>query len=106
LTNSTSGNEKIDNFIQERQLEINTPSNIIFEWISYDQFFDLKEIDDNKFSTIYSAKWKNGPLYWDKDDKKYLRLLNNKVFLKHLYNLQDIDEFINEVYSFQLICIF
>jgi hypothetical protein len=96
-TNWTSGNIKIDNFIQERKLEICNPLDIIFEWISYDQFFDIKEIDNDDFSIIYSAKWKDGPLYWDKYNKKYSRSLNSKVLLKYLYNLRDIDEFLNEV---------
>jgi hypothetical protein len=98
LINWTSGNEKVDDFIKEKQLGINNASGIVFEWIPYDQFFDVKEIDRDNFSTaLYSAKWKNGPLYWNKYRKKYLRLLNSKVFLKYLYNLQDIDEFLNEV---------
>jgi hypothetical protein len=97
FTNWTSKNEKIDNFIRKRQLKISVPSNIVFEWISYDQFSNIEEVEEDEFPTVYSAKWKNGPLYWNKYRKKYLRLLNSKVFLKYLYNLQDIDEFLNEV---------
>src|ERR1700722_9973110 len=52
FTNWTSGNEKVDNFIQEMQLKINKPADIVFEWIPYDQFYDIEEIDNN-FATIY-----------------------------------------------------
>ncbi|EXX59894.1 hypothetical protein RirG_184910 [Rhizophagus irregularis DAOM 197198w] len=65
LLNWTSGNEKIDNFIQEKQIEINDPSEIVFEWIPYNQINNIKEVNNNKFSTVYSAKWMDGPLFWD-----------------------------------------
>ena len=41
---TTSGNEKIDNFIQEMQLKIDRYNDILFEWIPYNQFSDIKEI--------------------------------------------------------------
>ena len=44
FTNWTSKNEKVDNFIQEMQLKINYYNNIIFEWIPYNQFDNIKEI--------------------------------------------------------------
>src|SRR5947207_831033 len=68
--NWTSGNEKIDNFIQEMQLKINA-SDIIFEWIPYNQFHDIKEIDKGGFATVYSALWKDGPLYYSLDKKEW-----------------------------------
>ena len=71
FTKWTSGNEKIDNFIQEMQLKINDVQDLVFEWISYNQFFDIKEVDKDDFSTAYSAKWKDGPLYWN--NKKWFR---------------------------------
>src|SRR6266536_4818937 len=54
FANWTSGNEKIDNLIQEMQLRINEPNDIIFEWIPYNQFNSIKEIDKGGFVTIYS----------------------------------------------------
>jgi hypothetical protein len=98
----TSGNEKIDNLIQEKQLEIDNPFDIIFKWIPYDQLLDINEVDNDDFSTIFSAKWKHGPLFWDKYNEKYLRLLNSKVLLKYLSNKQNIDEFLNEVCNFSV----
>ncbi|CAB5369467.1 unnamed protein product [Rhizophagus irregularis] len=98
FTNWTSGNEKIDNFIQEKQLEINHTGNIVFEWIPYNKLFDIKEVDKDDFSTVYSAKWKDGPLKLNYYSRKYIR--NQKKFelkLKCSHNLQNVVEFLNEV---------
>ena len=78
-----SGNEKIDDFIQEMQLKISDYNDIIFEWIPYNQFDEIKEIGKGGFATIYSAIWKK-----------------KKVALKRLDNSQDfnlISELLNEV---------
>src|SRR4051794_38133403 len=97
-TNLTSGNEKIDNFIQEMQLKIERPWNIVFEWIPYNQFSDIKEIGRGGFATVYSAIWKDGPLKYDKVNYEYTRKSNYKVALKCLHNSQNItNEFLNEV---------
>ena len=102
LKNFTSGNEKIDDLIQEMQLKVNKPDNIVFEWIPYNQFNNVKEIGEGGFAKVYSAIWKDGPLlYNDKDDDskyEYTRIQNKKVALKCLYNSQNItSEFLNEV---------
>ncbi|CAB5361050.1 unnamed protein product [Rhizophagus irregularis] len=48
LINWTSRNEKVDNFIQDRQLNhVNRYYDPILEWISYDQFDNIKEIGKN-----------------------------------------------------------
>jgi hypothetical protein len=95
---TSSGNEKIDSFIQEMQLKISNSFDIIFEWIPYDQFIDIKEIDKGGFATVYSAIWKNGPLFYNADKKKYTRHIEKKVALKCLYNSQNItNELLNEV---------
>ncbi|PKY32978.1 hypothetical protein RhiirB3_451553 [Rhizophagus irregularis] len=97
FTNWTSGNEKIDNLIQGKQLGINNCHNNIIEWISYDQFDDIKELGKDGFSTIYSAIWKDGPLQYDENECEYSRKQSIKVNLK-LYNSQNIiNEFLNEV---------
>ena len=95
FTNWTSRNEKIDNFIQKMQFEINNPWDTVFEWIPHNWLFDIEEINGDDFSTVYLAKWKNGPLHWN--NKKYVRKSNIKVVLKYLHNLLNIDEFLNEV---------
>ena len=80
------------------QLKINNPRYIVFEWIPYNQFSDIKEIGRGGFATVYSAIWKDGRLYYGRDSIKYTRKSNYKVALKCLHNSQNItDEFLNEV---------
>ncbi|GES83220.1 kinase-like domain-containing protein [Rhizophagus clarus] len=94
-TNWTSGNEEIDNFIQEMQLKIGYhDDDIIFEWIPYNQFYDIKEVSKNGFITIYSVIWRDGPLYWDKQNNKYTRVPNKNVALKRLHNSQYLINFL------------
>src|SRR4051794_23787190 len=99
FANWTSGNEKIDELIQEMQLKINNPRDIIFEWIPYNQFSDIKEIGKGGFATVYSAFWKDGQLHYDEDTEKYAKSSPNyEVALKRLHNSQNIsNEFLNEV---------
>ncbi|EXX53420.1 hypothetical protein RirG_244070 [Rhizophagus irregularis DAOM 197198w] len=93
----TSRNEKIDNFIQEIQLKFNSENDVIFEWIPYNQFNEIKEIDKNGLRTVYSAIWKDGPIFYNDQYNKYTRDSNKKVSLKCLHNSQDsIDFLINE----------
>jgi hypothetical protein len=96
FANWTSGNEKIDNFIQEMQLKIISPVDRIVEWIPYDQFNNIIEIGKSGFATVKSAIWKDGYIkFYDNEFKKYS---NIKVTLKYLSNSQNnISEFLNEV---------
>ncbi|RIA86550.1 hypothetical protein C1645_829105 [Glomus cerebriforme] len=64
-TNRNSNNEKIDDFIQEMQLKINS-NDIVFEWIPYNKFEHIKEIGEG-FVTMNLAIWKDGPLYYDRN---------------------------------------
>jgi hypothetical protein len=89
FTNLYSGNEKIDNLVQEMQLNINDVNNIVFEWIPYNQLNYLEKIDGDEFFT-FSAIWKDGPLYWNNSNKKYIRKSYTKVTLY-------ITELLNEV---------
>ena len=98
--NWTSGNEVVDNYIQEKQqkegfYDIDNPNSIILEWIPYNQLNDIKEIN----SDLYSAIWKDGPLYFCFHKREYLRKSGNqKVILETLYNSQNItNETLNEV---------
>ena len=45
----TSGNERIDAVIQELQLKIDYYWDTILEWIPYNQFNDIKLIDEIEF---------------------------------------------------------
>jgi hypothetical protein len=95
FTNWTSKNKEIDNLIQEAQLIADT-DNIVFEWIPYSQFSRIKEMEKRDLDDVYSAIWKNGPLYYS--NYKYIRERNKTVTLKCLNNSQNtINEFLNEV---------
>ncbi|GET03171.1 kinase-like domain-containing protein [Rhizophagus clarus] len=94
-------NKKINDLIQEMKLNIdyNTKYHIIFEWIPYDQFDDIKEIGQGGFSTVYSAIWKDGysSFYYGLG----VRYPNTRVALKCLHNSQNcLDEFIIEVKAY------
>ncbi|RGB37008.1 kinase-like domain-containing protein [Rhizophagus diaphanus] len=100
--NWTSGNKKIDALIQEMQLKINNKSDTIFEWIPYNQFNKIEEIGKGGFAIVYSAIWKDGPLFYK---EKFRRIDHNKkVALKFLLNSsQNItDEFLNEIRAYSL----
>ena len=80
------------------QLQINHKKDIIFEWIPYNQFDNIEEINKGNFATVYSAIWKDGPLYYDHNIEEYSRKSDKKVALKCLHNSQSISsEFLNEV---------
>jgi hypothetical protein len=44
------------------QLKISKSWEVVFEWISYNQFNDLKEIGRDSIVTAHSGIWKDGPL--------------------------------------------
>ena len=101
-----SGNKKIDNFIQKMQLNnIDHSRRLdginVFEWVSYGQFSDIKEVGKENLTTmttIYSAVWKDGPLHYY-NYHYHERKSYKQVSLKCLHNSQDItDEFLNEVW--------
>ncbi|CAB4440757.1 unnamed protein product, partial [Rhizophagus irregularis] len=101
--NWTSGNKNIDYLIQEMQLKINHHSDIMLEWIPYDQFINIKEIGKGGFAMVYSANWKNGPLEYNAANKDYKRNSNRVIALKCLHNSQNIsDKFLNEVKKYSI----
>jgi hypothetical protein len=93
FANCTSGNEKIDDFIREMQLKINSSKDMVFEWISYDQFNNIKE----RGKSTYSALWKDGPLGYDSNKKKWIRVPTKVVTLKLCNSQYMINEFLNKV---------
>ncbi|GBB98239.1 hypothetical protein RclHR1_03180004 [Rhizophagus clarus] len=102
FTNWTSGNEKIDEIIQKIQLNINNHDDVIFEWIPYNEFIEINEMDrENGFDT---AIWKMGPLFYNIEEERLMRISYKKyekVCLKYLHNSQNItDEFLNQVESY------
>ncbi|CAB4408577.1 unnamed protein product [Rhizophagus irregularis] len=76
------------------QLEIDEPDDMIFEWISYNQFNDIKEIGEEGFDKVYLTIWKDVPLNYNKNKNEYIRNNNNNKVVLKLYNLQNlINEF-------------
>ena len=93
---STSKNKKIDDLILEMQLKISSHNDIVLEWIPYRQFDSIEEISKGDIAIVYSAIWKDGPLYFKYGE--YIRKSDKKVALKCIDNSQNsIDEFLNEV---------
>src|SRR5436305_6058887 len=78
--NWTSKNENIDSIIRNMQLKINEWNDIVFEWIPYSRFKDVKRTCKGADFDSYSAIWKNGPLIYDYENKrKYVRDPNKKI---------------------------
>ncbi|GBC05630.1 hypothetical protein RclHR1_06320008 [Rhizophagus clarus] len=96
FANWTSGDKKIDNFIQKKQLQTNSPWDTTFEWIPYDKLSDIRKIKNIGATAI----WKDGPLKFNEYLKKYVRNSNKNVALKFFYNSQNINEFLNKVKSY------
>jgi hypothetical protein len=96
----SSRNDEIDYLIQEMQLRINDYRDIVFEWIPYnqfDQFNDIKEVGMGLVN-LYSAVWKDGPLKYDIDAKRYERCPNQLFALKYFNTTENmINELSNEV---------
>ncbi|UZO05218.1 uncharacterized protein OCT59_025578 [Rhizophagus irregularis] len=100
FTNRTSRNEKIDEFIQEMQFKIESTSDIIVEWIPYDQFNNVVKIGKDGIAT---AIWKNGLLKYDEKEIKYEREPNKEVTLKCLNNSQNvISNLLNEAKAYSI----
>ncbi|GBB88961.1 hypothetical protein RclHR1_15590002 [Rhizophagus clarus] len=104
FANWSSGNKKIDEFIQEMQLNIESHYDIIVKWIPYNQFNDIKEVRKSDSATLSSAIWIDGPLRYDVDIYKYERIPDEKVVLKCLNNSQNIisNELTNEIKSYSI----
>ena len=98
FTNWSSGNETIDVFTQKMQLKIINPQDIVFEWIPYNQFNDIREIRKSNFAT---AIWKDGPLHYNDNnikEKKYIRESDKAVPLICLNSSQNMTKkFLNKV---------
>src|SRR5947207_3611057 len=63
--NWTSGNNEIDEFIQDTQLSAHNNAGEALEWISYNRFYDIKYIAKG---IVYRANWIDG--YIEKWDNK------------------------------------
>ncbi|RHZ85431.1 hypothetical protein Glove_66g85 [Diversispora epigaea] len=104
FNNWTSGNDKIDKFIQDAQLNANNYDQVI-EWIPYDRFKDVKQIGKGGFGTIHYARWIYGRIFrWDIENKQWARQRNwdgesGEVALKKFDNFIEIHLKIRAQYS-------
>jgi hypothetical protein len=77
------------------QSKINSYKDIIFEWVPYNQFNNIKKMGSGSgYDAVYSAIWEDGPLYYEIE---WIRESDKKVELKYLYNCQNLTEFFNKV---------
>src|SRR5438067_4861556 len=71
--NWTSGNNYIDNFIQEIQLNAQNRYEVL-EWIPYNRLTNIKYLAKGGFSTVYKARRLDGYIDgWDYDNKQWIR---------------------------------
>ncbi|RHZ88620.1 hypothetical protein Glove_21g171 [Diversispora epigaea] len=98
FNNWTSGNDKIDKFIQNVQLNANYYDELI-EWIPYDRFKDVKQIGKGGFGTIYYARWIDGFIReWDIGNQQWKRYRKEaEVALKKFNNLVNFNDVLNEM---------
>ncbi|RHZ57521.1 hypothetical protein Glove_386g42 [Diversispora epigaea] len=102
--NWTSGNNEIDKLIQKCQQTTVQPNNVI-EWISYDQFENVKYLAEGGCATIYTATWKDGCYYkWSSERQILERFGRQKIVLKRLNNSnsKNVDWFQEVILSFTL----
>ncbi|RHZ88646.1 hypothetical protein Glove_21g69 [Diversispora epigaea] len=94
----TSGNEKIDKFIRDAQLNAIWYNKVI-EWIPYHRFKDIKEIAKGGFGTIYYARWIDGNIWcWNILKQQWERSDQLEVVLKKFDNFANLnEEFLNEI---------
>ncbi|RHZ69997.1 hypothetical protein Glove_276g51 [Diversispora epigaea] len=94
----TSGNDIIDKFIQDAQLNADYYDKVI-EWIPYERFKGIREIAKGGFGTIYCAEWIDGCIEgWDIENQQWERNGQQEVVLKRFDGIGDINEdFLNEM---------
>ena len=88
----TSGNNHVDKFIQESQLNRNYDE--VLEWIPYNRLRNIQYLAKGGFSTIYKAIWLDGNIRkWSYDEGKWTR--HNREWnydeKKWIYNITKID---------------
>ncbi|POG79165.1 kinase-like domain-containing protein [Rhizophagus irregularis DAOM 181602=DAOM 197198] len=92
FSNWTSGNDEIDNLIQECQMKAIEPANIV-EWIPYSNLENINYLTKGGYSEIYTAKWINGSYdEWDSKEQQLIRLEEQDVVLKRLENVESANK--------------
>src|SRR3954451_2488792 len=85
----TSGNDDIDNLIQQCQMETFSPDKII-EWIPYNNLQNIEYLTKGGCSEIYTASWIDGSYEeWDSKNQQLKRFGEHGVVLKKLENVEN-----------------
>ncbi len=105
--NWTSGNDKIDNLIQECQMKTITPQKIA-EWIPYNNLQNVKYLTKGGCSEIYTADWIDGRYFeWDSKKQQLTRQFefsSQAVVLKRLENVENANQsWLDEVCNFKVV---
>ncbi|RHZ87139.1 hypothetical protein Glove_40g177 [Diversispora epigaea] len=98
FNNWTSGNDEIDKFIQDSQLNANYYGDVI-EWIPYDRFKDVKQVGKGGFGTIHYARWIDGEIKkWDIKNQQWERYRKDEeVALKKFDKFVNFNDVLNEM---------
>jgi hypothetical protein len=93
FSNWTSGNNDIDNLIQQCQSETLKP-NAITEWIPYDRLEKVEYLTKGGFSRIYRAILIDGEYEeWNSKEQKLVRSNSNRlVILKVLKDIESANQ--------------
>ena len=85
-TNLTSGNNIIDDFIQQCQMKSSLPT-CILEWIHFEQSEKVTKLTEGGFSSIFTATWTRGRIFdYDENTKEFSYYEEQLVVLKSLNN--------------------
>ena len=105
FSNWTSGNNDIDNLIQQCQIKALKP-NLIVEWIPYNNLQNIDFLTKGGCSEIYTAVWTDGCYdEWDSKEKQLKRCKGHNVVLKKLENVESANKsWFEEVCNLGIIC--
>jgi len=99
----TSGNKKIDYFIQNTQIHA-CNYHLVLEWYPWSTFSEIEEIGKGGYGTVFRAKRQVGRIeYWDHQSNQWSRWFRNEhVALKTMGDSESKD-FMNEVTNLRLL---
>jgi hypothetical protein len=101
FSNWTSGNNDIDDLIQNCQMKT-IALNRIIGWIPYNRLKNIEFLTKGGFSEIYTAVWIDGSYdEWDSKEKQLKRFGSQLVVLKRLKNVESANgSWLEEVFNF------
>ncbi|GBB86464.1 hypothetical protein RclHR1_01290008 [Rhizophagus clarus] len=92
FSNWTSGNDVIDNLIQECQMKTIYPR-LIPEWIPYNNLQNIEFLTKGGFSEVYKAIWINGHfIEWNSKEQQLKRFGRQYVVLKKLRDVESANQ--------------